>query len=233
MEYLDSDFEKMFLNVWKVKSDDDLFKTFPILGKYKEFGVKLRNLDKNKVIKYIAYAFDKNSPLSLINDIIERRVKALELAGFKTDVKENHSSQLDMMVHSGIPEVNHMVIRYCLFVGDTDYAILVTYEDSLVQELQRLSDFETSFKVRRGKGEESDDIFYKENNEKKAALITNISNLRKQIKDLRSEIFSGNIDAFLERSLREFTESERLELSPEFFAKQYKDWDNISKYYKN
>lgn len=233
MDYVESDFDNMYLNVRKVPIGEDLFKAFPILSVYKEFSGKTGNLKKELVIRYIAYAFDKESPLNSIIDIMERRVEALVLAGFKTDAKGRYSRFVDMMVHSVVPNINQMVIRYCLFVGDTDYAILVAYEDSLIKELERLISFENPVKVRKGKNDsEADEIYYNESNEKKSALITNISNLKKLIGELKKDIFSNNIDKFLERSLMDFTESEKFELSPEFYAKQYKDWDNVSRYFK-
>lgn len=232
MDYVENDFDNMYLNVRKVPIGEDLFKAFPILSMYKEFVGKTGNLKKELVIRYIAYAFDKESPLNSIIDIMERRVEALKLAAFKTDAKGKYSRFVDMMVHSLSPTINQMVIRYCLFVGDTDYAILITYEDSLIKELERLMSFETPVKIRKGKNDsEADEIFYNESNEKKGALITNISNLKKLISELKKDIFSNNIDKFLERSLMDFTESEKFELSPEFYAKQYKDWDNVSRYY--
>ncbi|HEO65811.1 MAG TPA: hypothetical protein ENI73_08065 [Spirochaetes bacterium] len=232
MDYIESDFENMYLNVRKVKIGEDLFEAFPILSRYKEFVGKTGNLKKELVIRYIAFAFDKRSPLNSIIDIMERRVEALKLAGFKTDAKGRYSKFIDMMVHSAVPNINQMVIRYCLFVGDTEYAILVTYEDSLIKELQRLMSFENPVRIRKGANDtESDEIFYNESNEKKGAIITNISNLKKLIGELKKEIFSNNIDKFLERSLMEFTEAEKFELSPEFYAKQYKGWDNVSRYY--
>jgi len=232
MDYIESDFDNMYLNVRKVPIGEDLFKVFPILSKYKEFSGKTGNLKKELVIRYIVYAFDKGSPLNSIVDIMERRVEALKLAGFKTDARGKYPRFVDMMVHSIVPTINQMIIRYCLFTGDTDYAILVTYEDSLIKELDRLMSFENPIKIKKGRNDaEVDEIFYNESNEKKSALITNISNLRKLIGELKAELFSNNIDLFLERSLLDFIEAERLELSPEFFAKQTKDWDNISKYY--
>jgi len=215
MEYQDSDFKDMFLNVWK--AEGNLFKAFPILTKYDEFKARLEkyNLNKDKVIRYIAYAFDKNSPLMNVLDIMERRFLALELAKFKKDKNGNFSKKVELMVHSGIPEVNRMVIRYCLFTGDTEYSVLVTYEDSLIKELDNLMNFDDN-----------------DPTDKKSVVISNIANLKKLIKELKNEIFSNNTDAFLLRSLSEFTEAQRLELSPEYFAEYLKDWNNVSRYYE-
>ena len=227
-EYQDSDFKNMFLNVWK--AEGDLFKAFPILTKYSEFKKRLRGIDKDKVIKYIAFAFDKNSPLANIMDVMERRFHALELAKFPKDTRGNYSLQIEQMVHSGMPEINLMVIRYCLFTGDTEYSILTTYEDSLIKELQNLMVVDKTITKKKGKSEEVT-TSTGEPTDKKSVIISNIAKLKQLIHELKQEIFSNNTDAFLMRSLMEFTESERLELSPEFFAQQTKEWDNVSRYY--
>ena len=95
MEYIESDFENMFLNVRKVKVGDNLLTAFPILKKYEEFSVKLKNLNKGLVIRYIAFAFDKHSPLTSIIDIMERRKEEIE----------EHTSELQ----------SHSFISYAVF----------------------------------------------------------------------------------------------------------------------
>jgi len=218
MEYIKSDFEGMLLNVYAVGQTVDLVRRFPILSKYEEFSVKLRpGLDRNKVIRYFVYAFDKNSPLLAINDIMERRWEAARLAGFPLTGRSKHNTTIDMMLRSLIPAVNHMIIRYCILLNDINYSVMVTYEDSLVKELKRLIDF--------------DDNADKAG-EKKKDLINNINVLKNNIAELRDEFLSRNVDYFLTRSLMEFGEAKTINLSPEKYAEEYKNWDHISKYYK-
>lgn len=219
MEYISKDFENLLLNAYNIPIGNSLFKAFPILTKYDEFKMKLDRLVKEKVLRYIIFAFDRNSPLIGINDILERRVEAATLAGFMIKDRK-FKPQVDKMIRGLIPEVNHMIIRYCMFLGDTDYTILITYEDSLIKELQALIDFDNA------KSANDED-----RKEKKGEILRNIDSLRLNIKKLKEEFLARNIDYFLTRSLHEFSESQKFELSPEFYANELKGWDNVSKYY--
>lgn len=219
MEYISKDFENLMLNAYDVPIGNSLFNAFPILNKYDEFKVKVEGIQKEKVLRYVIFAFDRNSPLVGINDILERRVEAALLSGFKL-TKRKFKPEVDKMIRSLLPEVNHMIIRYCMFLGDTDYSVLITYEDSLLKELQALMDFDNAKSV-------NDD----ERKEKKGEILRNIDSLRLNIKKLKEEFLARNVDYFLTRSLHEFSESQKFELSPEFYANELKGWDNVSKYY--
>jgi len=207
----------MLLNVYPFKIGTDLFSKFPILQKYPEFTLTNKSKTFNeKVIRYVIYTFDRNSPLNAINDVLERRFEAIKLAGF--DLSKKIPVEVDLFAKSMNPDINLMVIRYCIIQSNTDYMVLVTYEDALFKELGRLINFDT------------DD---EENTERKKEIIDNIVKLRTQINSIRSEMLNQNVDMFLSKSLMEFTEAKRLDLSPEAYAAELKSWAGISKYYKN
>lgn len=63
-------------------------------------------------------------------------------------------------------------------------------------------------------------------------IIANISKIKAEIEKLINELFVDNVDAFLTRSLGQFTAAEILELSPEKYAADYLDWDRISRHYQ-
>jgi energy-converting hydrogenase A subunit M len=216
MIYSDKDFEGMLLNVYPHKLGTDLFKKFPILDKYSEFKLEKKSARFNeRVIRYVVYSFDRNSPLTTIDDVLERRFEAIKLAGF--DLNKGIPAEVDMFVKSLNSDINNMVIRYCIIQSNTDYMVLVTYEDALFKELARLLNFDT------------DD---EDNVEKKKEIIDNIVKLRTQINSIRSDMLSNNVDMFLSKSLTDFSEAKRIDLSPEAYAKMLKSWNNVSKYYK-
>lgn len=213
MEYFARDFENLLLNVYLVPVTTNLLKKFPILGKYNEFKIRLPNqLPRNKVIRYTVFAFDRNSPLNGINDILERRIQACLLAGFKYNTKGEWPEMVDKMLRSLLPKVNHIIIRYCIIQATTDWAIKIAFEDALEKELKRLLD-------------NTDD-------DKTSKILDTISKLRVNIKKIDGDLLAENVDQFLTRSLAEMGQAKILELSPEYYAEHLKGWDNISKYYK-
>ena len=216
MIYSDKDFEGMLINVHPYKLGTNLFDKFPVLTKYSEFKLNKSATFNEKVIRYVVYAFDRNSPLTAINDVLERRFEAIKLAGF--DVSNKIPPNVDMFVKSLDSDINNMIIRYCIIQSNTDYMVLVTYEDALFKELGRLLNFDT----------DDEEVI-----EKKKEVIDNIVKLRTQINTIRNEMLNQNVDMFLSKSLAEFTESKRIDLSPEAYAKLLKSWENVSSYYKN
>jgi len=230
MEYVASDFDGLLLNVYNHPLGTNLQGVFPILTKYPEFMVQMHSqFKRERVLRYVIYAFDRNSPLTAITDILERRVEAATLAGFEPNSVGIFTPAIDKMIRSLNPLVNHMVIRYCMLMGDIDYSVMVTYEDALVKELDRLINFGVTKTPKVHEGEDKVDAA--DGNEKKKELIDNISKLRASINELRAEFFAKNVDYFLSRSLMEFSESKKVDLSPEFYAVKMKGWDNISRYY--
>lgn len=210
-DYRDSDFANLFLKVYQVPFETDLFKRFPILNAYSVFKADIGNLEREKVLRYIIYAFDKNSPLNTISDILERRVEAALLAGFKPK-KNKFEPEVEAMIKSVNNIINSMIIQYCIMQGEEDYTTLVSFQEALRSQLEIL--------LNPG---EDDDV---------SKIIKNVKELRTQINELRQNLLINNVDTFLTMSLNDFSEAEKLELSPEYFAEKYAYWDGISKYYK-
>lgn len=215
LEYNKKDFESLLLNVYEYSLGTDLKKVFPIFDKYREFKVRTKGLKNELLLRYIVYAFDRNSPLLVIPDILERRTEAALLAGFSPDKKSgNWSEAVDKMLKSIVPEVNHMVVRYCLLTGDTTYSIIVTYEDALMKELSALLNWT------------------EDSGPTKGAVIGNINKLKQELSVLKQDFFNSNLDSFLSRSLTEFGEAKLINLSPEYYAHKVKNWNNVSRYYE-
>ena len=57
------DFESLMLpNIFDLDDKESAYEKYPLLQKYQEFNVKIK--DYNKVIKYISFVYDINSPLN-------------------------------------------------------------------------------------------------------------------------------------------------------------------------
>lgn len=208
-EFKATDFNGLYLNSYTVPDDKDLFKVFPVLNAYSVFKSDIPT-DRNKTIRYVIYAFDRNSPLNVINNVMEKRVEAALIAGFEPKEKR-FPQQVDMMIRSLNGNINSMAIQYCIMQGEEDYATLVTFQEALRKQLE---------------------IMMNPGDDDTSKVIKNVKELRVQVAELRQTLLSNNIDQYLTKSLYDFTEAERLELSPEYFAEKYANWDNVSRYYK-
>jgi len=77
------DFENLLFNCTKVSADKNLLSVFPTLGQLPSFRNTLPDLDKNKVIRYIIFAYDRKSPIVMqfLNDEVKRKTLAAQYAG--------------------------------------------------------------------------------------------------------------------------------------------------------
>ena len=60
--------------------------------------------------------------------------ESLALAGYiKGD--GDYPEEIDKMLRSLYPELNTMIIQYCILIHENDYAIYVTFQESLRRQL--------------------------------------------------------------------------------------------------
>lgn len=83
LDYPKLDFSKLLLNVHDIDEGVDLMDVFPKLNLYADF-VGYKKKDRNKIIRYVMYAFDVNSPLMELSILKDRTDHALNLAGIDT-----------------------------------------------------------------------------------------------------------------------------------------------------
>ena len=99
---------------------------FPEMSKYPEFKAKISGIDKSKLIRYIVYCYDINSPLfNDLDKILERKVAAARLAEFEQDDDLNFSDKVQELFANKIKEANAMIIRYARLQNALDFSLLV------------------------------------------------------------------------------------------------------------
>lgn len=83
MEFTPDDFKRMMFNVYEADMSKSFLTQFPELNVYEEFSKRLpTQLDRNKIIKWICYVYDKNSPYRVkYKDLTQRKVRAMIDAG--------------------------------------------------------------------------------------------------------------------------------------------------------
>jgi hypothetical protein len=145
--------------VHEVPSKESVLHAFEKLSDCPEFHLELDGLEshRSKVIKYIAYVYDRRSPFLKVEDIIQRKVKAALKAGFKAKIQKNRrvfSTNVDQMLKGYNQNVNKMIVRYCRMQKSKKYMILVAMEEgfwgSLDRALTRSStDGESDIKMRQ------------------------------------------------------------------------------------
>jgi hypothetical protein len=200
MEFNDKDFNKLTYKVHEHDRDADFFKLFPVFARYPVF-TRYEELGVNigYMMRYIIYCFDKNSPLSSIENVFERRVKAATLAGFSMK-NDKFPKRVEDILLSRNFKANCMIIQYCIMHAGEEYTTFVTFQEALRKQLENLM-------------AEDEDV-----GDKKKDIIANVQKLREDLRSTRDMIFKFEEDTFLTKDLYSFLETRKLKISPEDWA---------------
>lgn len=128
-----------------------IYKQSSVLTKYKSefkkiFGglFKHRRVDLEKIIKYIIYMYDLNSPMrELFPDMSIRKTECAILSGYDIEKDEKRLSKIFNLEDRDIVE---MIFNYLKFQNHKTWAMLTTNEEVLWQYQQELLSPITDFR---------------------------------------------------------------------------------------
>ena len=166
-----------------------------------EFQAHVRGIDSDQILKYIIYAYDKESELrDEFPNIHQRKAQAALLAGFKLK-KNRFPDTVEDMLLGRLKPVNIMIVKYILLRSDPDLLALETYMDIFTkQSIATLSQV-------------SDPKEYKD-------VLANTEVLRKKISELTNNIFGGEDVAAIKREIYGQLEQKRSAIRPEQIAER-------------
>jgi hypothetical protein len=195
-----TDFNAMMIDVFKGNLYD-----IPIIKKYREFNPppNASSIDNPDLIKYVAIAFDKQSPIRMkFADPIERRIAAAQTVGFPKTKTGKLNAESEHIIKSENFSVNMMVITYLFLQNEHETLTLITFEEALrIQSHKLIGSDVTPTEMK--------------------ALIANIETLKLAINSIKKIILEEPTDTLLKRDLFTFTQSKRLEIQPEDYAKKF------------
>lgn len=131
----DSDFESMTFPIHNVKGD--VVKKVPSLTFIESF-VQYEGEHKNKVIKYICYLYDPNSPLKeFFPDMSRRKEQAAILSGFNLD--DNRFKDMVIAMMSLKNEVVVVMIdEFLRFVNNRVWSMIISNEETFYEYQRKL-----------------------------------------------------------------------------------------------
>lgn len=199
MEFTPDDFKRMMFNVYEADMDKPLQSQFPELNLYEEFSKRLPPpLEKNKVIKWICYVYDKNSPYRVkYKDLTQRKVRAMIDAGH--DLEGNtFPPEVEDVILGKYPTVADMIVAYCKLHLDVEYSHLVLLEAMY-------------FKLMR-------DVFLGNQ-----AKINDLQKIKEDYANAINTVISNDQSKGVLQSLYKSINNDKLKLSPEDIALSIKD----------
>lgn len=192
--FTERDFENIMYPVYTLDGGTNLMARFPEMKKmpsWTEYNDK--TLNKNNVIRYIIYCYDRDSPIMRKyrqDDTKRKTVSALQ-AGFKTDSEGLFTNEVDNMMKCRNKAINLMIIDYVRQYNDPEYSILVAGHEALYLKLERLMEVENMTDSNR-------DAFQIE--ETKGKLFKQAKEIGKDLSDLSAKILTDE-NKFLKRDL--------------------------------
>jgi len=142
-EITPEEYGMMVYNVNKLSAKDTVLDYFPKLNAVKELKIKLDpSYSKDKVLRYIILAYDKNSPYRRrIRDMHKRKQLCAIAAGF-TIRNGDFEDYVKAMLLNLIPAINVMIVEYVRSLREHKFSYLIALEQMYYSDLAKIFDGE-------------------------------------------------------------------------------------------
>ncbi len=202
-------FSKLKFPIYEVPAGTDLVHKFKELQDYKEFSM-YPHADRNNVIRYVIYLYDRNSDLVKEYSVLQRRKEAAaELAGFKRNDKDGKFKEevYSMMSltrdEKGDSPINDMIFCFLKMQDEMLWSLIVINENMFEEYMKLLMD----------------PVFGKDSkNMLEAANLK--TKLKGEVKEIRSDLAAFYSELYGENV--ELKEVKRKPISPETILKTLK-----------
>lgn len=201
-EFSASDFNGLTVNVYQAPKGRDLLKVFPELKLHKSFTKLMTDgLNKNDVIRYVIYVYDKESPYrKKYKDISRRKIYCALEAGFQLNENKEFDNVVEAMMDGRDERVNDMIVEYVKMHYDVKYSYVVMMEAIYYNNLKKAV---------------SDDG--------KMGKITELTAVQSELEKAQKELLAQDNNRGLMKSLYGKIDNDRLDLSPEDIARKIKE----------
>ena len=192
--FSEKDFDNLMYQVYKLDNGTNLMARFGDMKKMPSWvDYQVSELNKNNVIRYIIYCYDRESPImkKYRQDDAKRKTISAIQAGFKTDANGLFSEEVDAMMKCKNRHINLMIIDYVRQYNDPEYSILVAGHEALYLKLERLMEVENMADSNR-------DAFQIE--ETKGKLFKQAKEIGKDLSDLATKILTDD-NIYIKRDL--------------------------------
>lgn len=199
-EFLDTDFDGLMFNIHRADPSVDYRDIFPELRMFPEFSAPIDpKLDRQTILRYVIYAYDKNSPFrSKYKDLLARKVNAMLFAGYDM-VDGKFPSHIEDVLECRNFKTNEMILGYCKLHYSISYRHLVLCEAMYQNKEREVMLNQTSIKM------------------------TELNAVRDAYEKAQNEFLQGENSKGVIKSLYASINRERLALAPEDIAKSIKE----------
>lgn len=201
-DFDDEEFSKLSFPVHKLDRRQNPLARFPVLNEFSEFHVKIPNVNRAVLMKYIVYLYDYRSPLRYkIENLQLRKYNAMHLAGVDPDAEGNYSDSINDILLNKNDAVLSMIFRYARLHRGSKYGFLVSLQEGyfIAQQQMATGDINSLDKLKRSQAE---------------------------IEKITSDLLAEDNMGAIHNKFLDYVELENLGLKPEDIAKALKDGDD-------
>lgn len=201
--FADREFDKMMFNVNRIPHNRSIIKAFSLMSKVPEFKKPISGgLEKNRVLRYIAFMYDKNSPFRRrFPDIMKRKIECAMHAGYKLEEGGIFSVSVEDMILGKNNAVNCIMVAFVRLHRNVKYSYLVSIEESfffLMEEIAR--------------GEMKN--------------LARLKEIQEEIENTILEMLNEDDNPAAKEAIFKYIEEERLNLRPEDIARKARKKEN-------
>jgi hypothetical protein len=127
---MENSYERLKIPVHKIPENEDLVSKFDVFQQYKEF-TDCPKASRNKVIKYVVFAYDPGSPFVMdsVSDLKKRKEAAAEAAGFlRTPTTGLFDELVKEIMELKNEETNAMIFKFLQIINNRTWTLIVTNE---------------------------------------------------------------------------------------------------------
>lgn len=199
MEFTPDDFKRMMFNVYEADMDKPFIHQFPELALYDEFKENLPQLDRNTIIKYICFVYDKNSPYRVkYKDLTQRKVRAMLDAGYALNDRQEFDKPVEDVIQGRDYKAADMAIAFIKLHCDLEYSHVILLESMYFSAMKN---------VFLGKNEK----------------IKELNEIKDSYTKAQNDLVSNDQTKAMMQSLYKSINRDRIKLSPEDIATSIKD----------
>lgn len=200
-EFLENDFKDLSFPV-RLKPDVDYREQFAEMKESvtPEFSLKIApSLDRNIVIRYIAYFYDQKSPFRIkFKDLQTRKVRCMIEAGATMNEEKVFDEDIENIINGKAKNVNEMIIAYLRLTSGVRYRYLVMLENLYAQRERSILSMQSNDKIK------------------------DLEALAESLERTQREVLAEDQTKGIVKSLYESINRERLALAPEDIAENIK-----------
>lgn len=220
MEFKNEDFARLQYNVKSLDPAGFVLNRWPELTRFPEFTAKITekkrvedswvdaavDIDQDKVIRYIFFCYDKNSPFLLEKNLVRRKVLCAIEAGFKPGDQGKFTYEVECLLKGQLEAANRMIVRFVRNQRDIRFALLVAGMENYYDNIQKLEE--------RRRGDDAKD------NTDKTELFTRTKKMLEELEVMADDIFNNDKELMYVADDINEEESGHITSYPEWKARQ-------------